>query len=162
MTTTSNIAAKFNVLESAIVRVEEWASVMFCVVKGIGARFVSKKYKAREKKMAVDYKTEKYSELETIVRHFDTGAWVIVGTFNGLVVREHRGKGSSVTDEHRAYALAQAAAVKAKMNKPAIVDHTQAPVKPSFRRRTSCLNCGITNSILMGRGYCTDCHGECD
>lgn len=37
------IATKLNVLESAIVRVEEWAHVLFVVVRGIGARFVSKK-----------------------------------------------------------------------------------------------------------------------
>lgn len=57
MTTATNIAAKFNVVESAIVRIEEWASVMFCVVKGIGARFVSKKLKAEETKMDTTPKT---------------------------------------------------------------------------------------------------------
>ena len=66
--------------------------------------------------MTVDYKTEKYSELETIVRHFDSGAWVRVGTFNGKITAEHRGKGLGVTEEHRDYALAQAAAVKVKTN----------------------------------------------
>lgn len=39
----SAIAAKLNVLESAIVRIEEWVNVLFVVVKGLGARFVSKK-----------------------------------------------------------------------------------------------------------------------
>ena len=39
----SAIATKLNVLESAIVRIEEWAHVLFVVVKGLGARFVSKK-----------------------------------------------------------------------------------------------------------------------
>lgn len=43
MTNTAAIATKLNVLESAIVRIEEWASVMFVIVKGLGARFVSKK-----------------------------------------------------------------------------------------------------------------------
>ncbi len=37
------IAQKLNVLESAIVRIEEWTHVLFVVVKGLGARFVSKK-----------------------------------------------------------------------------------------------------------------------
>lgn len=37
------IAQHLNVTESAIVKIEEWANVLFCVVKGIGARFVSKK-----------------------------------------------------------------------------------------------------------------------
>ena len=45
----SAIATKLNVLESAIVRIEEWAHVLFVVVKGLGARFVSKK--VVEKKM---------------------------------------------------------------------------------------------------------------
>lgn len=37
------IAQHLNVAESAIVRVEMWANVVFAVVKGLGARFVSKK-----------------------------------------------------------------------------------------------------------------------
>ena len=37
------IAQHLNILESAIVKVEEWANVLFVVAKGIGARFVSKK-----------------------------------------------------------------------------------------------------------------------
>ena len=45
------IATKLNVLESAIVRVEEWANVLFVVVKGLGARFVSKKVLKVEEKM---------------------------------------------------------------------------------------------------------------
>ena len=42
------IASHQNVAESVIVRVEEWASVIFAVVKGLGARFVSKKIVKRE------------------------------------------------------------------------------------------------------------------
>jgi hypothetical protein len=57
-TTAQNIAAKFNVLESTIVRVEEWANVMFAVIKGIGSRFVSKKLKVEEK-------MEQFIELDT-------------------------------------------------------------------------------------------------
>ncbi len=45
------IAQKLNVLESAIVRIEEWANVLFVVVKGLGARFVSKKVVKVEKKI---------------------------------------------------------------------------------------------------------------
>lgn len=37
------IAQHLNILESAIVRVEEWSKVLFVVARGIGARFVSKK-----------------------------------------------------------------------------------------------------------------------
>lgn len=44
------IAQHLNILESAIVRVEEWSKVLFVVAKGIGARFVSKKVKQVELK----------------------------------------------------------------------------------------------------------------
>lgn len=47
----SLIAAKLNVLEAAIVRVEEWTHVLFVVVKGLGARFVSKKVIKEDKKV---------------------------------------------------------------------------------------------------------------
>ncbi len=43
MATATAIAQNLNVAESAILRVEEWANVFFAVVKGLGARFVSKK-----------------------------------------------------------------------------------------------------------------------
>lgn len=42
-TATAQIAKHLNVVENAIVRVEKWAKVLFVVVKGLGARFVSKK-----------------------------------------------------------------------------------------------------------------------
>jgi hypothetical protein len=40
---TAAVATHLNVIESAIVKAEEWATVLFVVVKGLGARFVSKK-----------------------------------------------------------------------------------------------------------------------
>lgn len=40
---TAAIARHLNIVESAITRCEEWASVLFVVIKGLGARFVSKK-----------------------------------------------------------------------------------------------------------------------
>ncbi len=49
MTTATAIAQNLNVAESAILRVEEWANVFFAVVKGLGARFVSKKATAMVK-----------------------------------------------------------------------------------------------------------------
>lgn len=39
----AQIAQHLNIAESAIVRIEEWAKVLFVVCKKIGARFVSKK-----------------------------------------------------------------------------------------------------------------------
>ena len=46
---TTTIATHLNVLESAITKTEEWANVLFVVVKGLGARFVSKKVMGTEK-----------------------------------------------------------------------------------------------------------------
>lgn len=39
----AQIAQYLNIAESSIIRVEEWANVLFVVVRGFGARFVSKK-----------------------------------------------------------------------------------------------------------------------
>ena len=151
---TQAIATHLNIVDSAIIEIQEWANVLWVKFIG-GVRFVSKKIGAAkmERNMAVDYKTEKFSELETIVRHFNTGAWVRVNNSTGQVTREFCQRPNVVTDEHRAYAISQAAAAKAKAAPATKAAHPQ--------RRTSCLNCGITNVILMGRGYCTDCHGEC-
>ena len=68
------IATKLNVLESAIVRVEEWANVLFVVVKGLGARFVSKK--------VVEIKKMEYA----IERKTSSGSWV-ADTLDSFVVR---------------------------------------------------------------------------
>lgn len=43
MNAVAAVASHLNVVESAVVRVEEWANCLFAVVKGLGARFVSKK-----------------------------------------------------------------------------------------------------------------------
>lgn len=43
MNTATAIAQYLNITESAIVRIEEWANVLFVVCHRIGARFVSKK-----------------------------------------------------------------------------------------------------------------------
>lgn len=51
------IAQHLTITQSAILRVEEWANVLFVVAKGIGARFVSKK--------AVKKMEPKYIQLET-------------------------------------------------------------------------------------------------
>jgi predicted DNA-binding protein (UPF0251 family) len=61
MTYAAAIATKLNVLESAIVRIEEWASVLFVVVKGLGGRFVSKKVgvKKMTKTATVKYRSNK-------------------------------------------------------------------------------------------------------
>jgi hypothetical protein len=150
------IASHLNIVDSAIIEIQEWASVLWVKFIG-GVRFVSKKIGAKkmERKMEVDYKTEKFSQLETIVRHFDSGAWVRVNNSTGAISAEFCQLPKVVTDEHRAYAIAQSAKVNAERK-------ASAPTRPAHaHRRSSCLNCGITNAILVGRGYCTDCHGEC-
>jgi hypothetical protein len=166
MTNTAAIATKLNVLESAIVRVEEWASVMFVVVKGLGARFVSKKIvevKKVEMKLTVDKHTDvKWvcnSETPTDNKYFPARAWVSIDK-NGITGESKQATGTNApSDELRAFALLQIQKLAAV--KVAPVRHTHSYSKATYRR-TSCLNCGITNTILMGRGYCTDCHGECD
>lgn len=50
------IAQHLNVAESAIIEVQEWARVLWVRVKGLGARFVSKKVKD----MARPVKADKY------------------------------------------------------------------------------------------------------
>lgn len=62
MTNTAAIATKLNVLESAIVQVEEWAHVLFVVVKGLGARFVSKKIGVEQVKSQVRRATWQYGD----------------------------------------------------------------------------------------------------
>jgi hypothetical protein len=52
MSTTIQIAKHLNVSHWAITKVEEWAKVMFVVVKGLGSRFVSKKV---VKKMTISF-----------------------------------------------------------------------------------------------------------
>ena len=52
---TAAIAQHLNITESAIVRIEEWANVLFVVCRRIGARFVSKK--------VVEAKMEKYTDI---------------------------------------------------------------------------------------------------
>jgi hypothetical protein len=48
---TTAIATHLNIAQTAIVRIEEWANVLFVVAKGISARFVSKKINVEEKKV---------------------------------------------------------------------------------------------------------------
>jgi hypothetical protein len=165
MTNTAAIATKLNVLESAIVRIEEWASVMFVVVKGLGARFVSKKVVAEVRmKITVDKQSQvKWvcrSEVPTANKYFPDTAWVAIDR-NGITGESKQAVGTNApSDELRAFALEQVAKLAAVKVVPTRSSHGYS--KPSYRRSGRCLNCDITTHILMGRGYCTDCHGECD
>jgi hypothetical protein len=60
------IATHLNVLETAIVKIEEWANVIFVVAKGVGARFVSKKVNAEGKGKMIEIK-QKYGECSDLL-----------------------------------------------------------------------------------------------
>jgi hypothetical protein len=157
MTNTAAIATKLNVLESAIVRVEEWANVLFCVVKGLGARFVSKKVVEVKKLNLADCIVKKYSATEVQTIHFTTGAYVIAKIGTGEITSEYRGKERVLPEELRQYAKTQAVEYKPEPRVAAPVK--KASVNLSYHR-TSCRNCDRTNTVLT-RGLCTDCYGEC-
>lgn len=92
MTNTNAIATKLNVLESAIVRVEEWASVLFVVVRGLGARFVSKK--------VVDVKmtATKLDKANHVANVFAAEGWKVNVWTGGDKVRVYFGKSGMYID----------------------------------------------------------------
>ena len=51
------ISQHLKVAEQAIVKIEEWANCFFVVVRGLGARFVSKKVKGYPKEIKYIYPT---------------------------------------------------------------------------------------------------------
>lgn len=159
MTNTAAIATKLNVIESAIVRVEEWANVLFVVVKGLGARFVSKK---------VVVKVEsKLDRAEKIVKELGYGkVWtggntvrVYFGSTSGYIEIATKSVNWQKLNHTVAFmAIRDAGLLEITSD---LIGSSQSHQPVNAIRRTTCLNCGITASILMGRGYCTDCHGEC-
>ena len=58
-TLTTAIAQHLNVEETAITKIEEWSNVLFAVVKGLGARFVSKKVKPQQEDKVMETKKVK-------------------------------------------------------------------------------------------------------
>lgn len=77
------IAKHLNIVQSEVLRIEEWANCLFVVVKGLGARFVSKKVmeeiklpnlKGTEKqvKWASDIRIQTVRRLDIMVDHFST------------------------------------------------------------------------------------------
>jgi hypothetical protein len=115
---------------------------------------------------------EKQSALKWVVRstkvrtkYFNDEAWISIGA-DGITGESKDAPGTvAPSQELRDYAASQLIVFKAAQ--PAeikkLTEATQSKVcssKPHYRR-SSCLNCGMTASILLGRGYCTDCHGEC-
>jgi hypothetical protein len=63
---TTAIAKHLNIVESAIVRCEEWVNVLFVVAKGIGARFVSKKVVKEEKMDNYTYTEENVRDIAAV------------------------------------------------------------------------------------------------
>lgn len=58
------------------------------------------------------------------------------------------------TQELRDYAAKQLIKLQTLENQ------TSSVPKPVKQRSGACLNCGIVDYILLGRGYCTDCYSE--
>lgn len=99
------------------------------------------------------------SEVNTSNKYFPETAWVSISK-DGITGESQEAVGTKApSKELKAYALQQV--IKLASVKPVHKNTSVASYNRS-NHRSSCLNCGRTNTILMGRGYCTDCHGECD
>lgn len=161
MTNTAAIATKLNILETAIVRIEEWASVMFVVVKGLGGRFVSKK--VAEVKMET-----RIERAEKIVKFLGFGkVWiggnnvrVYFSNKSGFISIDKKNVSCQKMNHALAYMEIRDAGLLEVTSD--LVDSTSSCTPVVSSRRTTCLNCDITTHIIMGRGYCTDCYGECN
>lgn len=156
---THAIATKLNILDSAIIEIQEWASVLFVKFVG-GCRFVSKKIGVN--KMTIQDYAKKVADLikgkewhgANETRVYLAGGkcgYYVIGR-NGLLTKNAK----NAYNEYSA--LREAGLIEWSVSVPELTSKS-CPV--AVKRRTACLNCGITNTILMGRGYCTDCHGEC-
>jgi hypothetical protein len=156
MTMNAAIATKLNVLESAIIRVEEWAHVLFVVVKGLGARFVSKKVVELKKMTKINIANRIVSliggrvwvggdNVRVYLAH-KNGGYITVG-LAGLDCRTTKNAANEYSDLRAAGLLEYPRLAAASNNVSA--------------RSGVCLNCDLSTSQLLGRGYCTDCHGEC-
>jgi hypothetical protein len=150
------IATKLNVLESAIVRVEEWVNVLFVVVKGLGGRFVSKKIVETKAMTKVDVANKVVALI---------GGKVWVGGDNVRVYLAHKNGGyitvgatclgcRTTKNAANEYSVLRAAGL---LDYPTVASASvSAPVRSGV-----CLNCDLSTGTLLGRGYCTDCYGEC-
>lgn len=155
------IATKLSILESAIVRVEEWAHVLFVVVKGLGARFVSKKVKVVEPK-----KMTKIDVANNVVALIGGKVWA--GGDNVRVYLAHKNGGYITVGVNGldCRTTKNAANEYSALRTAGLLDYPSLEAGPSSNnsrptRSGVCLNCDIRSAILLGRGYCTDCYGEC-
>ena len=157
MNATIQIAEVLNVSPNQIKSVTEMAWVYCVVVFGKRATFVSKK-KVEAKKMA----RTKWDIAVEVAALIGGKAWT-----GGDKVRVYKGRDGfvevgafglnfkSLKNSHNEYSAARTAGLLEYKTVSA------ATVSPPATRRLTCLNCDITASVLLGRGYCTDCYGEC-
>lgn len=96
------------------------------------------------------------SEAPTNNKYFPETAWVSIDA-TGIVDQSSESITSlkAPSQELIDFAIDQVSKFKTEL------ETKQSPLVTEKARRTTCLNCGIATSMLLGRGYCTDCHGEC-
>ncbi len=152
------IACSLNISTAQLIKIEEWASVLWVKFVG-GCRFVSKKIGETKMKLTTEKRELDWvcrSEVPTANKYFPDQAWVAINQ-SGIIGQSKEAVGTKAPSQELInYALSHVKSFKVKL-----VNSTAPATSKHVNRRGSCLNCGITNSLLLGRGYCTDCHGEC-
>lgn len=162
------IATKLNVLESAIIRIEEWANVMFVVVRGLGGRFVSKKVVVQmtEKKITTQSaiaaggsywakgdRERVYFELESLVEMTNSqkrkhaGTKIYFDCTDGKIYSDRLGS-------DYVKAAIREIRERATVESSAIVTET---------KKQCCFNCGVSGLKLLGGSLgllCPDCYDE--
>lgn len=158
MNATIQIAEVLNVSPNQIKSVREMAWVYCVVVVGKRATFVSKK------KVEVAKVETRQSIAVKVAELIGGNVWQ-----GGDKIRVYLGKGyvevgarslnCKALNHYLAYSKIREAGLDAAYETTeAVSQQTTATVA---RRRRSCLDCDFTTSVLFGRGYCTDCYGEC-
>lgn len=157
MNVTIQVAEVLNVSPNQIKSVREMAWVYCVVVFGQRATFVSKK------KVEVSKVETRHSIAVKVADLIGGKVWM-----GGDKVRVYLGKGfvevgsrslnCKSLNHYTAYSAIRDAGLDAAYETTeAVSQQTTATVA----RRRNCLNCDLTASVLLGRGYCTDCYGEC-
>jgi hypothetical protein len=154
MNSTIQIAQVLNVSPNQIKSVREMAWVYCVVVFGQRATFVSKK-----KVEAVTVAKTKWDiavEIAALIggKPWQGGDKVRVYLGKGFVEVGANGLNAKSLNNHNAYSAIREAGLDS-------YQAVSAAAAVSSVRRGTCLNCDITASVLLGRGYCTDCYGEC-
>lgn len=79
----AQIAKHLNILESAIIRVEEWSKVFFVVARGIGARFVSKKVATKMESAPVRVYEGIFGQIQLDGKHVDLASSIALMSKDG-------------------------------------------------------------------------------